>query len=72
MGLLLLTGQFEVKATGIPAKTRDAKKRERPATTQTKNASVVHFFRKQNGLRRRRKIASRNGFVSDVYCRAAK
>jgi hypothetical protein len=26
MGLLLLTGQFEGTATGIPAKTRDAKK----------------------------------------------
>jgi hypothetical protein len=37
---------------------------------QCKNASVVQLFWKQNRLRRRGKIALRNGFVSGVLpCR---
>jgi hypothetical protein len=39
-----LAGQFAVQVTGIPGKNAGRKKRERPATTQTKNASAVQFF----------------------------
>jgi hypothetical protein len=60
-----LTGQFEAQATAIPAKTRDAKKSERPATTQTKNASVVQFF-----LETKRVAATQPSFSGKAQPRA--
>jgi hypothetical protein len=75
--LLLLTGQFEVQVTGIPAKKRGTQKTRKTGHYANEKCFGGSIFLKTERVAATRpcfceRAASRNGFVSDVYCRAAK
>jgi hypothetical protein len=74
--LLLLTGQFEVQVTAISAKNAGRKKRKDRPLRNEKCFGVSIFLKTERVAAKRpffcERAASRNGFVSDECCHAAK
>jgi hypothetical protein len=75
MGLLLLTGQFEVQVTGIPAKTRDAKNAKDRTLLKRKMLRWFSFSENKTGcgdaalLLRKGSFAQRVCFRCVLLCR---